>query len=68
MNAHLGREAKWNIALAGPGRVEARNGRGDDAHHLAGAVAWRHTLGWNIGDGDHGIARCVVEQRSRPCS
>ena len=39
MNALLGREAKWNIALAGPGRVKARDGRGDDAHHLASAVA-----------------------------
>ncbi len=37
MNALLGQEAKWYIALAGSGRVKARNCRGNDGRDLFAA-------------------------------
>ena len=54
MNALMRREAKWNIALAGPGRLKARDRCGDDGSDLSSAILRREHLGGSKFDGHLG--------------
>ncbi len=59
MNALLRWNDKWNIALAGPGRLKARDRYRYDGCDLSGAITWRHMFVWCMFDGHFGIHEVV---------
>lgn len=55
MNALGWREAKWNIAVARPGGMQAGNGGCDDFCGLTRPLSWRHQFRESLFDGHFGI-------------
>jgi|APTNR8051073442_1049403.scaffolds.fasta_scaffold07440_4 hypothetical protein len=55
MNALGWREAKWNIAVAWPGRVQAGNGSCNDFRGFTRPLAGRHQFWESLFDGHFGI-------------